>query len=106
MLTTAQITTIDSTNLDNYVLAGAADAYTINNNYNYNYNTVSSISLDDITLNYDLFKTDYFGDSFPPWDDFNQMKDHYPAIDKAFNKLKELYDLCKDDWESLKGARF
>lgn len=94
MLTSDQISTITSISTDNYLIpTGASDS-------------VYTVSLDDITLNYDLFELDYFVDSFPDWNDFQKMRDQYPSIDKAFNKLKELYDLCKDDWQSLKDANY
>lgn len=96
MLTSDQISTITSITTDNYLItSGASDTvYTVND-----------ISLNDITFNYDLFESNYFVDSFPDWNDFQKMCDQYPSIDKAFNKLKELYDLCKDDWQSLKDAK-
>lgn len=46
-----------------------------------------------------------FVDSFPDWGDFTLMKQQYPAINTAFERLRELYDLCKDDWQSLKDNK-
>ena len=43
-----------------------------------------------------------FTDSFPEWNDFQEMCKEYPALEKAYDHLKSYYNMCKDDWESKK----
>lgn len=67
---------------------------------------------DTIVFDYGVFSSHtvdpyrgVFENCFPNWQDFELMKKQYPAIDNSFNRLKELYDLCKDDWQSLKNNK-
>lgn len=73
---------------------GASTVYTISGNSD-------TIEIGD----WDFLKNNSFVDSFPDWEDFSLMKKQYPAINTAFERLKELYDLCKDDWKSLKDNK-
>jgi hypothetical protein len=83
------VVNIDSLNLSSY--GAASQVYTISG-------ANDTINIGD----WDFLNDNPFVDCFPDWKDFELMKKQYPAIDTAFGRLKELYDLCKDDWKSLK----
>ena len=65
---------------------------------------VYSVSIDsgmDNIFSWGDFSTP-FENGFPEWEDFQKMCEEYPAMQIAFDKLKEFYRLCKDDWEAKK----
>lgn len=43
-----------------------------------------------------------FVDSFPSWNDFQDMCKEYPGLEKVYEHLKAYYNMCKDEWESKK----
>lgn len=43
-----------------------------------------------------------FENSFPEWDDFQNMCKEYPGLEQAYEKLKTFYGLCKDEWDHKK----
>jgi hypothetical protein len=43
-----------------------------------------------------------FVNSFPAWEDFQEMCKEYPGLEKVYEHMKAYYNMCKDDWESKK----
>lgn len=71
--------------------------------------TISTIDLGQDTLDTSIlidsfYKNIPFENNFPDWHDFREMCKEYPALEKAFEHLKEFYVLCKDDWEVKKNG--
>jgi hypothetical protein len=56
----------------------------------------------DMQYNFNWAEQTEFVNSFPDWDDFQNMCKEYPGLEKTFNHLKEFYNLCKDDWKAKK----
>lgn len=66
--------------------------------------TLSSGSYDDtIIVDSSLFSNRWitavpFENGFPEWNNFQNMRQEYPGLEQAYEKLKTFYVLCKDDW--------
>lgn len=62
--------------------------------------TLGTIDISSATFNW--FNSKPFEDSFPEWQDFQEMCKEYPGLEKTFEHLKAFYKLCIDDWEAKK----
>jgi hypothetical protein len=75
-------------------------SYTINSSGNLGIGTANLGSLN--TASWTWSEPNPFENIFPDWNDFQLMCKEYPSLEKTFNHLKDVYNICKDDWEVKK----
>ena len=85
-------------NFTNSSIGAVGSPYTLNGGTG-----ASTIGTIDITgSSFNWITGTPFEDTFPDWDDFQEMCKEYPGLEKTFEHLKAFYKLCKDDWEAKK----
>ena len=90
-LTTSTISTIDLTGYGACPTMASTD-----------YISVDTITISGLDSSIFSWHTTPFEDSFPDWNDFQEMCKEYPGLEKAYEHMKVFYKLCKDEWEAKK----
>lgn len=65
--------------------------------------TYSTISINDFHVDTSQFSFNFpvdWQDQFPAWDRMQDMCKHYPGLKIAFENLKVVYEMCKDDYDN------
>jgi hypothetical protein len=81
--------------------------YDYNNSITETYVTMNSANAADITIDINSFDTQYeidFGEEwrthFPDFREVEKMCKEYPALEKALENFKTIYEMVKDDYAS------
>jgi hypothetical protein len=65
--------------------------------------TYTTVSIDNIGIDTSQFSFNFpvdWQDQFPAWDRMQDMCKHYPGLKIAFENLKVVYEMCKDDYDN------
>jgi hypothetical protein len=93
------ITLSGGSNASTVVLGGSSSNYAFSNNMS----TTGNLSSDTITISnidFNWAGTTEWVDGFPDWGRVQEMCETYPGLKVAFDRLKVVYDLVKDDFDT------
>ena len=103
-LTSDDLTTSNTINIDNnmssshYAYDAIADISTITLNGSSNdYITINS---DDYNIQYEIDFGEEWRTHFPDFNTVEHMSKYYPALSKALENFKTIYEMVKDDYAS------
>lgn len=95
----ADTITITSSNISTI---GLDNSYTLNGTY------PSTITLDDVGIDFDSLIIDYgtdFVDRLPDFDRVESMCKEYPALEKAYENFKVIYKMVEQDYNGKQKER-
>jgi hypothetical protein len=89
---------LDSNMYSTYSTLTGLSTVTINPTY-----TASTISISDFHVDTSQFSFNFpvdWQDQFPDWNKVQDMCKNYPGLKIAFENLKVVYEMCKDDYDN------
>lgn len=80
---------------DTITIMSSGGSYTLND----------TVTISGDTFNWAFHETTPFEDGFPEWNEFQNMCEEYPGLQKTYEHLKAFYKLCSDDWQAKKEGK-